>query len=163
MRSFSMIVVSLLAGMALSGQASGEVGVPARTVQQAAADALFLQYAPAPPVAGIVCLVDSGVDHNPDTTPILAGSHALFSNTNTEDELAALEPAAAWRAPRRARHLHGDDRGGARQRMGDGRHCSDQRACLQALARADHVCFGVGASVPHAEPASVEPPPAANS
>jgi len=82
----------LLAGMALSGQASAEVGVPAGTVQQAAADALFLQYAPAPPVAGIVCLVDSGVDPNPDTTPILAGSHALSPNTNTEDELAALNP-----------------------------------------------------------------------
>ncbi len=28
----------------------------------------------------------------PDTTPILAGSHALSPNTNTEDELAALNP-----------------------------------------------------------------------
>jgi Subtilase family len=40
-----------------------------------------------------VCLVDSGVDPNPDTTPILAGSRALAANTNTEDELAALDPA----------------------------------------------------------------------
>jgi hypothetical protein len=61
-------------------------------VQQAAADALFLQYAPAPPVPGVICLVDSGVDPNPDTTPILAGSYALSPNTNTEDELAALNP-----------------------------------------------------------------------
>jgi len=61
-------------------------------VQQAAANALFLQYAPAPPTPGIICLVDSGVDPNPDTTPILAGSHALSPNTNTNDELAALEP-----------------------------------------------------------------------
>jgi len=66
--------------------------VPAGTVQQAAADALFLQYAPAPTTPGIICLVDSGVDPDPDTTPILAGSYALSPNTNTEDELAALNP-----------------------------------------------------------------------
>ena len=66
--------------------------MPAGTVQQAAANALFLQYAPAPPTTGVVCLVDSGVDPNPDTTPILAGSYALSPNTNTEDELAALDP-----------------------------------------------------------------------
>jgi hypothetical protein len=92
MRSFSIVVVSLFAGVALCGQASAEVGAPAGTVQQAAADALFLQYAPAPPVPGVICLVDSGVDPNPDTTPILAGSYALSPNTNTEDELAALNP-----------------------------------------------------------------------
>jgi len=93
MRSFSIaVMVSLLAGMALCGQASAEAGVPAGTVQQAAADALFLQYAPPAPTPGIVCLVDSGVDANPDTTPILVGSYALNPNTNTEDELAALNP-----------------------------------------------------------------------
>ena len=94
----SSVPGSVLAGAvvlccaALCVPASGEVGVPAGTVQQAAADALFLQYAPAPPVPGIVCLVDSGVDPDPDTTPILAGSYALSPNTNTEDELAALNP-----------------------------------------------------------------------
>jgi len=72
--------------------AYGEVGVPAGTVEQAAAGALFEEYAPAPPRPGIVCLVDSGVDPNPDTTPILAGSYALSPNTNTEDELAVLNP-----------------------------------------------------------------------
>lgn len=82
----------LFACSATAGQASAEVGVPAGTVQQAAANALFLQYAPAPPVPGVICLVDSGVDPNPDTTPILAGSYALSPNTNTEDELAALNP-----------------------------------------------------------------------
>jgi hypothetical protein len=92
MRSCSIVVVVLLAGVALSGRASAEVGVPAGTVQQAAADAQFLQYAPAPAVPGVICLVDSGVDPNPDTTPILAGSYALSSDTNTEDELAALNP-----------------------------------------------------------------------
>lgn len=82
----------LLACMVRSEQASAEVGVPAGTVEQAAASALFDQYAPAPPTPGVVCLVDSGVDPNPDTTPILVGSHVFASETNTEDELAALEP-----------------------------------------------------------------------
>jgi hypothetical protein len=83
---------ALLGCLALSARASAEVGVPAGTVQQAAANALFLQYAPAPPTPGVICLVDSGVDPNPDTSPILAGSYALSPNTNTEDELAALNP-----------------------------------------------------------------------
>ena len=82
----------LLAWMALAGQASAEVGVPAGTVEAAAADALFEQYAPPPPTPGIICLVDSGVNPSPDTTPILAGSYALSPNTNTNDELAALNP-----------------------------------------------------------------------
>jgi hypothetical protein len=82
----------LLAGVALCGQASAEVGVPAGTVEAAAANMLFDEYAPPPPTPGIICLVDSGVDANPDTTPILAGSYALSPNTNTSDELAALNP-----------------------------------------------------------------------
>jgi hypothetical protein len=79
MRSCSIVVVVLFAGVALCGRASAEVGVPAGTVQQAAADAQFLQYAP--PVPGVICLVDSGVDPSPDTTPILAGSHARASRS----------------------------------------------------------------------------------
>jgi len=82
----------LLAGVALCGQASAEVGAPAGTVEAAAANMLFDEYAPPPPTPGIICLVDSGVDANPDTTPILAGSYALSPNTNTSDELAALNP-----------------------------------------------------------------------
>ena len=83
-RGFVAVVgAGLLACMALSGQASAEVGVPAGTVQQAAADALFLQDAPAPPQPGIICLVDSGVDPSPDTAAILAGSYALSPSTGT--------------------------------------------------------------------------------
>ena len=101
-RSILLVMRSTVAGtliaVVLSGCAAfcmpayAEVGVPAGTVQQAAANALFLQYAPAPSTPGIVCLVDSGVDPNPDTTPILVGSHALSSSTGTGDELAALDP-----------------------------------------------------------------------
>jgi hypothetical protein len=76
----------------LCATASGEVGVPAGTVEQAGAGALFEEYAPPPPTPGVLCLVDSGVDQNPDTTPILAGSYALSPNTGTGDELAALNP-----------------------------------------------------------------------
>lgn len=86
------VAAGLLCWLVLCAPAPAEVGVPAGTAQQAAADALFLQYAPAPPTPGVICLVDSGVDPNPDTTPILAGSHALSPNTSTGDELAALDP-----------------------------------------------------------------------
>lgn len=86
-------VVVLMFGVVSCASASAEVGVPAGTVQQSAADALFLQYAPAPAVPGVVCLVDSGVDLNPDTSPIVVGSYALSSNTDTGDELAALNPS----------------------------------------------------------------------
>jgi hypothetical protein len=61
-------------------------------VQQAAADALFLQYAPPPPHPGIVCMVDSGVDPNPDTTPAVVGSYSLQQGGDTADELAKLNP-----------------------------------------------------------------------
>jgi hypothetical protein len=72
--------------------AAGELGVPGGSVEATADDALFLQDTPAPPTPGIVCLLDSGVNPSPDTTPILAGSYALSPNTNTEDEVAALSP-----------------------------------------------------------------------
>jgi len=73
-------------------EASGEVGMPAGSSQAAADDALFLQYAPAPPTPGVVCLLDSGVDPSPDTTPVVVGSYALSPDTDTEDEIAALSP-----------------------------------------------------------------------
>jgi hypothetical protein len=88
----TLISVVLFSCTAFCLSASAQVGVPAGTVQQAAANALFLQYAPPPASPGVVCLVDSGVDLNPDTAPILAGSYALSPNTNTGDELAALDP-----------------------------------------------------------------------
>jgi hypothetical protein len=80
-------------------EALAELGVPAGTVEAAADDALFLQYAPAPATPGIVCLLDSGVNPSPDTTPILAGSYALSPDTNTEDEVAALSPRLSGEHP----------------------------------------------------------------
>jgi hypothetical protein len=71
---------------------AAEVGAPAGTVQQDGADAQFLDYDPAPAAPGVVCLVDSGVDPNPDTTPTLVGSFALSSGTDTLDELSRVSP-----------------------------------------------------------------------
>jgi hypothetical protein len=65
-------IVAATAALCCATSALAEVGVPAGTAQQAAADALFLQYAPAPPNPGIVCLVDSGVDPTPDTPTDMA-------------------------------------------------------------------------------------------
>jgi len=48
------------------------------TAQAATAHGEFLTQAPAPPAQGVLCLVDSGVDLNPDTEPILAGRESVF-------------------------------------------------------------------------------------
>jgi hypothetical protein len=92
-RRFVAVAMGVMCCIASCASASAEVGVPAGTVQQSAADALFLQYAPAPAMPGIVCLVDSGVDLNLDTSPVVVGSYALSSSTDTGDELAALNPS----------------------------------------------------------------------
>ena len=80
---------------ALAGElerARAEVGASTPTVQAAGADAAWLAYAPAPPAPGVVCMVDSGVDPNPDTTAAVVGAQALSPGTNTLDEVAALSP-----------------------------------------------------------------------
>jgi hypothetical protein len=85
--------VGVAAGVcAAASTATAEVGAPAATVQAIAADAQFLEYAPPPAAPGVVCLIDSGVDPNPDTTPILAGSYAVQGGTDTSDELSKLDP-----------------------------------------------------------------------
>lgn len=94
-----MLTCVLALGCALCPSASAEVGVPAGTTQAVADDALFLQYAPAPATPGTICLLDSGVNASPDTTPTLAGSYALSANTGSEDELAALNPTLAGGHP----------------------------------------------------------------
>jgi hypothetical protein len=82
----------VVVGLWAASPAWGEVGAPAATVQAVAADAQFLEYAPPPAAPGVVCLIDSGVDANPDTTPILAGSYAMAPGTSTDDELSKLNP-----------------------------------------------------------------------
>ena len=51
------------------------------TAQAVAAHGEFLTQAPPPPVQGVLCVVDAGVDLNPDTTPILAGRESIFGGT----------------------------------------------------------------------------------
>jgi hypothetical protein len=58
---------------------------PAVTAQAQQADAAFLAYAPAPAGgAGALCLVDTGVNSNPDTTAGLIGSYAIDNGTTTD-------------------------------------------------------------------------------
>ena len=59
---------------------------PAVTAQAAQANAGFLAYAPPPPAgAGALCLVDTGVNPNPDTTPGLVASYSLTGSTTAQD------------------------------------------------------------------------------
>lgn len=74
--------------------ANAEVGAPTPTVQAVAANATWLAYTPPPEHPGIVCMVDSGVDPNPDTEAAVIGGQALAPETETNDEIARLEPRA---------------------------------------------------------------------
>jgi hypothetical protein len=73
--------------------AAAEVGAsPYPTSQAVAADAQFLEYAPPPAHPGVVCLVDSGVDLNPDTLGALVGAEARDPTWGTGDGLAQILP-----------------------------------------------------------------------
>ncbi|MEA2297714.1 MAG: Subtilase family, partial [Solirubrobacteraceae bacterium] len=75
------------------GSAQAEVGAGADATSQAiAADAQFLEYAPPPLHPGVVCLVDSGVDPNPDTNAAVIGAEARDPNWGTGDGLAQTQP-----------------------------------------------------------------------
>jgi hypothetical protein len=65
--------------------ATSPTSVLAVTSQAQQADATFLAYAPAPAAgAGALCLVDTGVNANPDTTPGLIGSYAIDGGATTD-------------------------------------------------------------------------------
>jgi hypothetical protein len=95
-RSLRIVVLMLLAlaagalAGAISAPAAAEVGTPKPTVEASAAYDSWLAYDPPPSTPGVVCLVDSGIDLNPDTEAALVGSDALYPETNTGDEIAAL-------------------------------------------------------------------------
>jgi Subtilase family len=72
--------------------AAAEVGTPTPTVQASATNAAWLAYAPPPASPGVVCMIDSGVDPNPDTQTAVIGSRALYPRTDTGDEIARLSP-----------------------------------------------------------------------
>ncbi len=74
----------LLTGALLTGAPAAQATTPTAvlpvTAQAQQANAAFLAYAPPPAGgAGALCLVDTGVNSNPDTTPGLIGSYAIDS------------------------------------------------------------------------------------
>jgi hypothetical protein len=85
-------LLALAATLTAAGAAFAEVGASTPTVQAISAKAAWLAYAPPPPVPGVVCLVDSGVDANPDTEEAVIGSHELYPQTGPGDEVARLSP-----------------------------------------------------------------------
>jgi hypothetical protein len=78
--------VAGLVTVALAGAGSAVAGAQELnpTAQAVAAHGEFLAQAPPPPTAGVLCLVDSGVDVNPDTQPGLAGRTSLFGGTGDD-------------------------------------------------------------------------------
>jgi Subtilase family len=79
--------IALLAACAtLALAAPALAATPAVTAQAQAANAAFLAYAPAPAEgAGALCLVDTGVSANPDTSPELVSATALEEGGSRED------------------------------------------------------------------------------
>ncbi|HEX4107214.1 MAG TPA: S8/S53 family peptidase [Solirubrobacteraceae bacterium] len=77
----------LVFALAAAG-ASAEVGGPGDpTVQAVAANAAWLAYTPPPPGGpGVVCLVDTGVDPNPDTQLVGAGTLDASAGTGDADD-----------------------------------------------------------------------------
>ena len=79
MVSASVVALSLPAGAAA-------LAPPAVTSQAQAANAAFLAYAPPPPSAGAMCLVDTGVNPTPDTSPTLAYVTALDGGSPNDND-----------------------------------------------------------------------------
>lgn len=95
-----VVGIALALGGALPAQA--EV-MP--TLQARVANAEFLAYAPPPPKPAAVCLIDSGVDLNPDTAPLIAerisldggsGDDVLPSKHGTQMAMVMGAPANGW-------------------------------------------------------------------
>jgi hypothetical protein len=77
---FALAALVLALGASVAGAAS-----PVITRQATSANAVFLAYAPAPPAAAkALCLVDSGVNATPDTTPGLVSATALDGGTGAD-------------------------------------------------------------------------------
>ena len=75
----SVVALSLPAGAAA-------VAPPVVSSQAQAANAAFLAYAPPPASAGAMCLVDTGVNPTPDTSPTLAYSTALDGGSPNDND-----------------------------------------------------------------------------
>jgi hypothetical protein len=85
MRARFVLASALFAAMA--APAGAAAATPAVTAQAQAANAAFLAYAPPPPHgAGALCLVDTGVHANPDTTPGLLSATALDGGSGDDSD-----------------------------------------------------------------------------
>jgi hypothetical protein len=81
-------LISLGATVALGPPSVAAASPPTITVQAQAANAGFLAYAPAPPHAGAMCLVDTGVTPTADTSPTLAYATSLDGGTTNDTDPA---------------------------------------------------------------------------
>jgi len=85
MRTRLLPAALVLAVLALPAGATA--ATPAVTAQAQAANAAFLAYAPAPAHgAGALCLVDTGVHANPDTSPGLLSATALDGGSGSDSD-----------------------------------------------------------------------------
>jgi hypothetical protein len=80
----TVVMVSVVALGLPAG--AGAVAPPAVTLQAQAANAAFLAYAPPPASAGAMCLVDTGVNPTPDTSPTLAYATALDGGSPNDND-----------------------------------------------------------------------------
>ena len=85
-RPHATTTVGLLVGLLLALTPTlAAAASPPITGQAITADAVFLDYAPPPAGgAGALCLVDTGVNANPDTTPGLISATALDGGTGSD-------------------------------------------------------------------------------
>jgi hypothetical protein len=85
MRAHFVLAGPLSAALAFPVLATA--ATPAVTAQAQAANAAFLAYAPPPPHgAGALCLVDTGVHANPDTSPGLLSATALDGGSGDDSD-----------------------------------------------------------------------------
>jgi hypothetical protein len=99
---------AIAAAIALAAPAAAQAyETPSPTAQATAARASFLVSMPAvtPASRPVVCVVDSGIDANDDTTPQLAGAASVYGGTTadvdpnkhgTEMAMTAVAPANGW-------------------------------------------------------------------
>jgi hypothetical protein len=80
-RGRACVVVALLAFVLPPAMASAEAGI---TAQGVADDGAFLPYAPAPAQVAGLCLVDTGVNLNPDTEGVVVERTALDGGTGND-------------------------------------------------------------------------------
>jgi hypothetical protein len=84
MRPLCAITATAIAAIAVAAAQAG-AATPAVTAQAQAADSAFLAYAPAPAGgAGALCLVDTGVNANPDTQTGLVATTAVDGGTGDD-------------------------------------------------------------------------------